>query len=495
MVPTVSPQLTRRTAGLFSFGAFLLALLMAPLDFGSTRTIPYHLLVLLVAAAGCAWALADALGAGAEAFPWGMILGGGLVATAVLTWETWLPYPTLPEFTARHFHRIAARWPHSIVPTDKSWLSAWCATAALACLALYRPSCDESRRGTIALVMVATGAAVAVLGLLQNATHARGIYWDRSARMPGAFFGTFYHHTSAGAYLNSVWPLAAALAIRGLRSSRARERQVGMIAAFSAFIILGAHAGHISRFPQVVAALAMAGSILWLRPWRFASRIAGIAPKWLALGVAGIGLAAGAAVLGGRVGDIHSRWSLLRLSELTGAGPASAPVPPAEWASRMRPDLFIPSDHGNYFLGDRGAAYQTAASAIAERPWFGWGPAGWMAAAAANTVDPFIRTFFQMLQFTHEDYLQVVVEWGLVGAAGWGLLILGSVARCVFLLGSRPERDLIGAGAAVGLAAVLVQSLIDFPLQIPALQMNAVALAALCWSARPQSVSGSLQAL
>jgi hypothetical protein len=49
-------------------------------------------------------------------------------------------------------------------------------------------------------------------------------------------------------------------------------------------------------------------------------------------------------------------------------------------------------------------------------------------------------------------------------------------------LGRRPDRDLIGAGAVAALAAVLIQSLIDFPLQIPAVQFNVVALAALAWS-------------
>jgi hypothetical protein len=479
-----SQLLTRRKAGLYSLGAFTGALVIGPLDFGSTRTTPFHLLVLLVAAAGCAWALAEALGPGTPVLPGAMILGAALVAAAVIAWEAFLPAPSLPEFTVRHFQQIAARWPHSIVPTGKGWLMAWSASAALALLALYRHSCDEKSRVVLAVAMVVTGVAVALLGLLQNATHARGIYWDRSVRMPGAFFGPFYHHTSAGAYLNSVWPLAAGLAMRGLGGASARERKLGLACALSAFVILGAHAGHISRFPQVVAALAIVSALLWVRPWRFGRRAAGKATRWALVALGGLAVVAAAALLGGRTRDIHSRWSALRLSELAGSGSAATPIPPSQWPSHMRDDLFIPSAHGDFILGDRGAAYQTAARAISERPWFGWGPGGWMAAAASNTDDPFIRTFFQMMQFTHEDYLQSLVEWGLVGAAGWGLLILGGVARGAFTLRFRPEGDFIAAGAAIGLAAVLVQSLIDFPLQIPAIQLNAVALAALAWSAR-----------
>ena len=87
-----------------------------------------------------------------------------------------------------------------------------------------------------------------------------------------------------------------------------------------------------------------------------------------------------------------------------------------------------------------------------------------------------------MLQFTHNDYLQTVVEWGLIGAAGWALLFWGGVVNAIHRLGRRPSRDFIGAAAALALILLLMQSLIDFPLQIPAVQFNAIALCALAWS-------------
>lgn len=149
----------------------------------------------------------------------------------------------------------------------------------------------------------------------------------------------------------------------------------------------------------------------------------------------------------------------------------------------MRDDLFIPSKHEAYILGDRGAAYATAAAAMVDRPWFGWGPGtGWTAAAAAHSQDPFIRTFFLLVQFTHSDPLQTCVEWGLIGAIGWALLVPVSLVHALPRLGSRPSRDFIGAGAVTALVAVLIQSLTDFPLQIPAIQFNVAALAALAWS-------------
>jgi O-antigen ligase len=157
----------------------------------------------------------------------------------------------------------------------------------------------------------------------------------------------------------------------------------------------------------------------------------------------------------------------------------------------MRPDLFVPSSHDDYPLGDRGAMYAAAAGAIGERPWFGWGPGGWMAAEAAHSTDPFIRTFFLTIQFTHEDYLQTAVEWGLIGAIGWALLVPGGVVHALRRLRARPSRDILGASAVIALGALLTQSLIDFPLQIPAIQFNAVALSALLWSSPPALLTSS----
>src|SRR5690606_19992929 len=102
-------------------------------------------------------------------------------------------------------------------PRDFGLLMAWTSAALIAWFALYDLARSPTWRSAIAWVMLLSGGAVALLGLLQNATRADGVYWDGSVRMPGAFFGTFFHHTSAGAYLNTVWPLGFALALAEIR--------------------------------------------------------------------------------------------------------------------------------------------------------------------------------------------------------------------------------------------------------------------------------------
>jgi O-antigen ligase len=231
----------------------------------------------------------------------------------------------------------------------------------------------------------------------------------------------------------------------------------------------------------VIALVALAGFALWAGLWTAFGRLRGLRS---AIAAAAVALAVGVVVLGAtRVGDIRQRWQLLRLESLRGGAPATATLPPDQWPRAMRDDLFVPSDHRQYPLGDRGATYAAALGAIRERPWFGWGPGGWTAAAAAHSVDPFVRTFFLIVQFTHDDLLQTCVEWGLIGATGWLLLLPGSVLHALTRLRFRPTAlDPLGAAAVVALVALFAQSLIDFPLQIPALQYNAVTLAALAWT-------------
>lgn len=461
----------------------LVALALAPLNYGSTRLVPFELLIALCAIGAVAWGASRAMARTGSVPPRLAQLGVTLIAVSAVTWILALVVPALPDFTARHLARISARWPYSVVPREFGQLLWWSACAIGAWFALADLARQATWRWRIAAVMLVSGGAVALLGLLQNATRAKGIFWDDSIRLPGAFFGTFFHHTSAGAYLNSVWPLGFALALVNIRSQTESPRVRSFIygSLVCSALILAAHSGHVSRLPQVIALVVLVGFTLWIGLWRAFGEIrglrvvAGVVSALLLVAVLGFGAT--------RLDEISARWGKLDFASMRGGHEMAVNPPVVEWPRLMRDDLFIPSSHAGYVLGDRGAAYATAWQAIKERPWFGWGPGGWIAASAATSTDPFIRTFYLMVQFTHNDFLQTWVEWGVIGAAGWTLLVPGAAAHAFLRLGRRPSQDFIGAAAAAALASVLIQSLIDFPLQIPAIQFNALALSALAWSA------------
>jgi hypothetical protein len=465
-------------------GAVLLSALgVAPLNYGSARLAGFRLLIALVGGGAVLWLISRLLDHGAARIPRVLLTGALLVVASAGAWTIYLQAPAWPTFTVQHYGALAERWPYSIVPRDMSLTITWAMAAILALFALCDLARNYTWRRLIAGVMVSSGALVALLGLVQNATRAPGIFWDAASHMPGSFFGTFFHHTSAGAYLNSVWPLGFALALGAIRAGNHTPRSLSLVygSLICTALILAAHSGHVSRLPQVIAIFAIVVFTFWAGLWRALGQVRGLQVTVFSTVAAIIVLIA---VLGAsRIGEIGSRWNLLEWKGLRGGSTPLATPPETEWPKLMRDDLFVASDHRAYPLGDRGAAYATAARAIADRPWFGWGPGtGWTAAAAANTSDPFLRTFYLLIQFTHSDILQTCVEWGLVGAAGWALLVPAGLVHALARIGFRPSRDFVGAGAVTALVAVLIQSLTDFPLQIPAIQLNAVALAALAWS-------------
>ena len=74
------------------------------------------------------------------------------------------------------------------------------------------------------------------------------------------------------------------------------------------------------------------------------------------------------------------------------------------------------------------------------------------------------------VDYAHNDYLQYLVELGLVGFA----MVLGVLGRCLYWMGRGVEGSRLVAGAFGAVAAMGVHSLVDFNLYIPA---NALVLA------------------
>jgi len=468
------PPATLAGRGLrFTAGAVFAALLViAPLNFGSTRAGGAEVITTGCAAAALLWTAALLCGGPRAAIPAGAVACVALFLVAALPWITGLARPTaVAEFTRVHFAKVTARWPYSVVWHTSATSLAFHLALAAAALALIDLARSRDWALAFAITLVVTAVAVAVLALLQNYTHATGIYWRADGRMPGNFSGTFYHHTAAGAYYNTAWPLAVALAWL------ARDRPVlALSAGLATVILLAAHGSHVSRFPQVAALLV--APVLF-----FKLKVRGTG-RWL-LVLGGIALIALLVAVTGRTATIGARWQ-----EMWASAPVmleTVPSRESDWPALMRDDLFVPHSSRSGWLGDRGEGWRTALRAIGERPLTGHGPGNWIGAASRHTDDPFVRTFFQFLQFTHQDLLQFAVEWGLPATFGWWGLLVGAVVSALFLrAGPDPVRHAVGIAAACALAAVLLQAQADFPLQMPAITFNVIVLAALAWAAAPR---------
>jgi hypothetical protein len=464
-------RILRLAAGLVFAGL----LVFAPLNFGSTRAGGSEELTAGCIVATLLWIASIVCGGPRARVPLGAAGSVALLTLAAIPWIAGLASPTsVTSFTQIHFSHIVTRWPYSIVwRTPGNTLAL---TLALAASAL--PLIDLARtRGwalTFSIALCVTAGAIALLALLQNYTHASGIYWRNDGRMPGNFCGTFFHHTAAGAYFNTAWPLT--LALTWLAWNRPRPafvtRALALAGSLATILLLAAHGSHVSRFPQV-AALVVAPFLLL-----------GLKVRGQRLWLFGVGAAVAIVFLvaiAGRAGEIGARWRLM-----FAATPAlSAPIrsPESAWPALMRDDLFVPNTSRGGLFGDRGESWRTALRCIAVRPLTGHGPGNWMGAASHHSNDPFVRTFFQFLQFTHQDLLQFAVEWGVPATLGWWGLLAGAIvvvlcARCWL----SPLHHQLGIAAACALAAVLLQAQIDFPLEMPAIALNAIVLASLCWA-------------
>jgi O-antigen ligase len=105
---------------------------------------------------------------------------------------------------------------------------------------------------------------------------------------------------------------------------------------------------------------------------------------------------------------------------------------------------------------------------------------------AMHQYQSFVRD--QQVHEAHNDYLQLAAEGGLL----LGLPIAASIVVLVYAVRRRfraGEDDTLGywlrAGAAVGLVAIAVQSLVEFSLQMPGNAAMFVALAAVALHRAP----------
>ena len=303
-------------------------LVFAPLNFGSTRAGGPEVLTAGCTVATLLWAASLVCRGPRPQVPVGAAACIVLLTLAAFPWIAGLaPLTSVSAFTQNHFADVVARWPSSIVWRTPA--NALASTLALAAAAL--PLIDLARtRGwalTFSLALTLTAVAIGLLALLQNYTHATGIYWRNDGRMPGNFCGTFYHHTAAGAYFNTAWPLAVALTwLAWLRSRSASGFPFLLLTGVAGTILLlAAHGSHVSRFPQV-AALAVAPFLLCSLPSR--GRL-----RWY-YGVPGLAAVVLLVAIAGRPAEIRARWGLM-FADAPVAARAVQP-PESEWPALMR---------------------------------------------------------------------------------------------------------------------------------------------------------------
>jgi O-antigen ligase len=299
----------------------------------------------------------------------------------------------------------------------------YCAYAMLCFLAtqtLFRNL--QARR--LAFLFSIYGAALASFALLQGIASNGKLYWLRTPRMGGWIYGPYVNHNHYAGLMELLVPIPLVLSVSHLSNSRDRMMAAVAAAIMAATIFLSGSRG--GMLGLLVELLILA--VVLVRQQRGIKTA--IAVGAFLLLVIGLLTWVGGSEVGRRLSSISTETR----SEITGG---------------MRLNI------------DRDALHM-----FARKPVLGWG------LRAFPVVYPQFRTFYTnfFVNEAHNDYLQLLVEMGLLGfgAMLWFLIVL---YRRALRKMKNWTSDVSGAATLACVLAsvgILVHSAVDFNLQIPA---------------------------
>jgi hypothetical protein len=301
------------------------------------------------------------------------------------------------------------------------------------------------------LTMIWTGVSIAAFGLLQKigGDPVLALTWEAGKRDITNNFAMFRYRGNAGAFLNLIFPLAAGWVCQLFQEhGRPWSRAAAVCGLF--LLVLGIQVNP-SRASWAIA-LGIGVAFGWknCRNSRFVSRPA-IPGALIACGA----IAISAISFLGRWETSWNRFDVLGFNV--------AERSPTEIYLRMIPDAglagFGPNTFGSVF-----PSYQ-------ETYDFG-----------GREVPRFWTEGF--FAHAHEDYLETMIDWGYLGTFLWSVLVFGGIGLGVrrYLQSNEfsSSRWLL-FGSLLTMAGVLIQALIDFPLQIASIQLYVFVLLGICW--------------
>jgi O-antigen ligase len=294
----------------------------------------------------------------------------------------------------------------------------------------------------ISCTLVFLAMAISGYAIYQFVTHSHRV-WNFPVSADFGASGTYISRNHLGGFLEMLLPLGLAYTL----TSRLKP-VTKVFLGYASLVILAGIAVTISRgaYASTVVALALFfGVLLFHRTYRLPALVLLVAV-----------VAAGAYYL-----------------------PKSFPV-----QARIRPVL---EGQGRMDEDSRVLLWQAAIRIWQENPWWGVGPAHYdYRFRQVRPVQVQLRP-----AWAHNDYLNTLAEWGLVGvglvASALVLLGLGVLKTWPSVRGKArglgEERNsskfAFVLGASLGLVAILVHSVVDFNMHIPANAILAITLMAL----------------
>ena len=282
----------------------------------------------------------------------------------------------------------------------------------------------SSQLDSLAWIVCIYGAAVAAFALLQGIAPNGKLYWTWPLEQGGLIYGPYVNHNHYAGLMELLTPFPLALALSRF-THRNRKWVVAAVAALMAGTIFlsGSRGGMIAFAVQIVVLAVL------LRPHRSGWKQPLVLAVFLAL-IVGFLVWLGGNELTHRLASIQSE-----AHEELGGG--------------VR--LTIDRDCFHMWM---------------EHPFLGWG------LGTFPVVYPRFRTFYTsfFVNQAHNDYLQLLVETGIAGVAIalWFLVVTFRRAWPKLENWTETANGTLTVAALLGCVGILVHSILDFNLQIPA---------------------------
>jgi len=366
--------------------------------------------------------------------PWAVFVVQSSAALLFLLWATlavvnadlriaWNPlFLPMLGFGVLTLLQLALRQTANRAATSSEFLL-YC-SYGLVCFLTVQCLCAAQQIKVLAAVLSAYGFAVATFALFQGISSAGKLCWLRSPRFGSWIYGPYVNHNHYAGLMELLVPIPLVIAL-----SRRVQRRHKIIAAVAAAVMASTIFLSGSRGGMIAFTVEMAVLAVVLMKQRNRNRTSLALGGFLVIAVALPFWLGGGELLGRMV-------SISRETK-------------AEISGGMR--LAIDRDGLRMFSG---------------KPVLGWG------LGTFADVYPQFRSFYTnfLVDKAHNDYLQLLIE---MGALGFGVMLwfLLAVYRGALkkVFARTPDIDSeVSLAVILGVTGILVHSVFDFNLQIPA---------------------------
>lgn len=294
---------------------------------------------------------------------------------------------------------------------------------AMLCFLATQAVVREAQARGLAIVLSVYGVAVACFALLQGISSNGKLYWLRQPRMGGWIYGPYVNHNHYAGLMEMLAPIPLVIAL-----TRMTQPKVRALAGVAAALMVGTIFLSGSRGGMLAILIELVILAVLLVQQKRGVRTA-------------VGIGVFLVVVFGLLTWVGGSELMERI----------ATVAPGHSDLTADVRAYINRDGFRMFL---------------KKPVLGWG------LGTFPVVYPEFRTFYTnfFVNEAHNDYLQLLVEMGVLGFATllWFVVTIYSGARRKIGGWTGDIGGAVPLACVLGLSGILVHSVVDFNLQIPA---------------------------